>query len=271
VKPAPDITLNVDTRNPGQFYACCGLLEISSRIWPESEAWFEVRGRRSRYRIATNSGHSDPLIEIMHRVSEPNTVVEGDADYYTPGLRPLLLVPFDLRLDWWIEDGVQKSPLKMWAGQQTPLRIMSDMQTQLRYLKPGQDLFYQHRPMSGRWGIDAASSWTARGVGYSPDEQNMPWIAYPATETFAAIGLQRCRPLRIEEMKRRWFSYYAWTCPLEISVVPSSAIMGKGQIAERYLFEAKMRNRQYGSFDWSRPWTGEEFEAEDELDKVAAD
>ena len=269
MRPDPDITVNVDIRNPGQFFACCGLLEISSRIWPESEGWFGITGRRTTYCIATNSGHDDPLGEIVRQICEPNKVISTDADDYPPGLRPLLLALFDLRLDWWIDGGVnKKSPLKMWAGQQTPLRIMTAMQTELQQVKPGRNMFSQQRPMSGRWGIDAASSWTARGLGYSPDEQNMPWATYPATEIFAAIGLQRCQPLRIEEMKGRWFSYHIWTCPLGISVVPAAAVMGKGQIAEKYVFEAKMRSKQYGSFDWGRPWTEEK--AEDEADEIRA-
>jgi CRISPR-associated protein Csx14 len=264
VRPDPDISVNVDIRNPGQFFACCGLLEISSRIWPDSEGWFGIAGRRATYCIATRSGHHDPLGEIVRRICEPNTTIETDAEYYNPGLRPLLVKPFDLRLDWWIEDGVNKSPLKLWAGQQTPRRIMTDMQAEFQQINAGRNMFSQQRAMSGRWGIDAASSWTARGLGYSPDEQNMPWATYPATEIFAAIGLQRCRPLRIEEMKGRWFSYHIWTCPLEISVVSAAAIMGKGQIADKYLFHARMRNKQYGSFDWGRPWVeeGEEDEAE---------
>jgi CRISPR-associated protein Csx14 len=268
VTPDPEISVNVDVRNPGQFFACCGLLEISSRIWPESEGWFAIAGRRMTYCIATSSGHDDPLREIVRRISEPDTIIETDAEYYNPGLRPLLLNPFDLRLDWWIEGGVNKSPLKLWAGQQTPLRIMTAMQTELQQTNPGRNMFSQRRLMSGRWGLDAASSWTARGLGYSPDEQNMPWATYPATEIFAAIGLQRCQPLRIEEMKGRWFSYHIWTCPLEISVVPAAAVMGKGQIAEKYVFEAKMRSKQYGSFDWGRPWTEEK--AEDEADEIRA-
>jgi hypothetical protein len=56
------------------------------------------------------------------------------------------------------------------------------------------------------------------------------------------------------------FSYHIWTHPLEISVVPAVAIAGRGQIADKYLFKAKMRNKQYGSFDWGRPWTKEEAE-----------
>jgi len=266
VRPDPDIQVDVDFRNPGQFFACCGLLETASRIWPDSEGWFGITGRRSIYCIATSSRHDDPLEEIVRRISEPDTIIETDAESYNPGLRPLQLVPFDLRLDWWIEDGVNKSPLKLWAGQQTPLRIMTDMQKELHQIKPGQNMFSQNRPMSGRFGIDAASSWTPRGLGFSPDEQNIPWVTYPATEIFAAIGLQRCRPRRIEEMKGRLFSYHIWTCPLEISVVPAAAVAGKGQIADKYLFEAKMRSKQYGSFDWGRPWTNEE--AEDKVDEI---
>ena len=264
MRPDPDISVNVDVRNPGQFFACCGLLEISSRIWPDSEGWFAITGRRTTYCIATGSGHHDPLAQIVRRICEPDTVIEADAENYNPGLRPLLLIPFNLRLDWWIEDGVNKSPLKLWAGQQTPLRMMTDMQTELQHINPGRNLFSQQRPMSGRWGLDAASSWTARGLGYSPDEQHMPWPTYPATEILAVIGLQLCRPLRMQEMKERWFSYHIWTCPLAVSVVPAAAVMGKGQITDTYVFQAKMRNKQYGSVDWGRPWTEEEAEDEPE-------
>jgi CRISPR-associated protein Csx14 len=252
VRPDPDISVNVDIRNPGQFFACCGLLEISSRLWPGSEGWFEIAGRRATYRIATNNGHRDPLGEIVRTVSQPDTVIETDVDYYDAALRPLMLVPVDLRLDWWIDGGVNmKSPLKMWAGQQRPLRIMTDMQTESRHLQPGPKIFNESRSMTGRFGIDAASSWTARGLGWSPHEQKIAWPTYPATEIFAAIGLQRCRP----QPNARWFAYHIWTCPLEIAVAPAAAVMGKGQIAAKYTFEAKMRNRQYGSFDWGRSWS----------------
>src|SRR5205823_936267 len=113
----PDINVDVNIRNPGQFFACCGLLETSSRIWPNSEGWFETTGRRTTYCLATSSGHNDPLGEIVRRICEPDTVIEADTEHHSPGLRPLLVVPFDLRLDWWIEGGVNKSPLKLWAGQ----------------------------------------------------------------------------------------------------------------------------------------------------------
>jgi CRISPR-associated protein Csx14 len=33
--------VNVDVTNPGQFFACCGLLELVDRLWPGPEGWFE--------------------------------------------------------------------------------------------------------------------------------------------------------------------------------------------------------------------------------------
>lgn len=39
--PDPSIRINVDPTNPGQFFACCGLLELADRLWPGAEGWFE--------------------------------------------------------------------------------------------------------------------------------------------------------------------------------------------------------------------------------------
>ncbi len=33
----PSIRVNIDPTNPGQFFACCGLLELADRLWPGSE------------------------------------------------------------------------------------------------------------------------------------------------------------------------------------------------------------------------------------------
>src|SRR5256714_3057079 len=35
--------ITVDPANPGQFFACCGLLELADRLWQGAEAWFEKR------------------------------------------------------------------------------------------------------------------------------------------------------------------------------------------------------------------------------------
>ena len=34
------ITVKVNATNPGQFFACCGLLELADRLWRGAEGWF---------------------------------------------------------------------------------------------------------------------------------------------------------------------------------------------------------------------------------------
>ena len=36
----PSFAVWVDVTNPGQFFACCGLLELAHRFWPGAEGWF---------------------------------------------------------------------------------------------------------------------------------------------------------------------------------------------------------------------------------------
>ena len=50
--PTPAITLEVDLTNPGQFLACCGLLELASRLDGEAVGWFEG----TRFHMTFNHG-----------------------------------------------------------------------------------------------------------------------------------------------------------------------------------------------------------------------
>jgi len=36
----PTLAVKVDVTNPGQFFACCGLLELGHRLWRGAEGWF---------------------------------------------------------------------------------------------------------------------------------------------------------------------------------------------------------------------------------------
>jgi CRISPR-associated protein Csx14 len=258
--PPPDISLKVDMRNPGQFFACCGVLELAGRLWPGSEGWFAQQRSRSIFHIATYSGHNDPLGKIVHTMCEPEKLVAlaDDNDAQTqPDRKPVMIVPFGLRLDWWLDSyfGSSKSELKVWAGQQTPERNINALRESWRKIVAGpnglasQDLFAQRWPMTGRFGFDPAASWEALDVGFSPDEQGVPVQTSPSTEILAAVGLQRCRPTAVENKGRR-FAYRVWADPLEIAVVPA-AIAGVGRSVAVYEFPVTMRNAQYGSFGWA--------------------
>lgn len=278
--PSPDITLSVDLRNPGQFFACCGVLELASRLWLGSEAngwqapegWFAREGSRASFHVATYSGHNDPLGEIVRKLIEPDMLVElaEDHDAHAPDLQPILIATFGLRLDWWLhrigkqrslnksKEKSEKSELKIWAGQQTPERNVNSARAAWREIAsrtPGNvamaNLLAQRWPMSGRFGFDPKAAWNAQDVGHSPDEQGVPVMTSPSTEILAAIGLQRCRPAQVEN-KRRWFAYRAWADPLAIALAPA-AMAGAGRALAAFQFPVVMRNAQYGSFRWAKP------------------
>jgi CRISPR-associated protein Csx14 len=261
--PSPDITLDVDLRNPGQFFACCGLLELASRLWPGSEGWFAGEGSRAAFHIATYSGHNDPLGEIVRRLCETDNLVaiaeDEGIEKMQADRQPVILLPFDLRLDWWLDaygEG-DKSELKVWAGQQTPERNINGLRSAWRDIvsRPRDmtvaQLFSQRWPTTGRFGFDPSASWEALDVGFSPDEQGIPVLTSPATEILAAVGLQRCRPRSLEG-KRRRFAYHPWRTPLEIALA-SAAVAGVGSTAGAFEFPVVMRNAQYGTFGWANP------------------
>jgi len=260
---APDITLDVNVRNPGQFFACCGVLELAGRLWKGSEGWFTTTNGSTSFHVATDSGNNDPLGELVHRLCEPDQLVALADEYsvHQPDRKPLVILPFGLRLDWWLDSyrGGDKSELKIWAGQQTPDRNINSLRQAWRdILRQSEgtvrslEFFAQRRPLTGRFGFDPSASWEALDVGFSPDEQNIPVQTSPATEILAAIGLQRCRPMPIQGGRRR-FIYRAWRDPLEITLVPA-AIAGAAATLGGYEFPVLMRNSQYGSFGWAKPW-----------------
>lgn len=263
--PLPDITLDVDLRNPGQFFACCGLLELASRLWPGSEGWFAGEGSRAAFHIATHSGHNDPLGEIVRKLCETDKLVaiaeDEGIEKIQADRQPVILLPFDLRLDWWLDaygEG-DKSELKVWAGQQTPAGKLNDLRDAWRSIRSGNadtleqptKMLQLRQPMKGRLGFDPTASWQAIDVGFSPDEQDVPVLTSPATELLAAVGLQRCRPLAVED-KRRWFLYHAWRAPLGIAPAPA-AVAGAGFTGPAFEFPVVMRNDRFGCFGWAQP------------------
>jgi hypothetical protein len=261
---SPDIVLDVDLRNPGQFFACCGTLELASRLWRGSEGWFVKEGPGIVFQVATYSGHNDPLGEIIRQLCDSAVLVRLADDHAAQSQadrKPVVIVPFCLRLDWWVDSyrGGDKSELKVWAGQQTPernLKALREAWREIRAQEPDErrvrSLFQKRWPMTGRFGFDPSASWEALDIGFSPDEQGIGALTSPATEILAAIGLQRHRPLPAEGGGRR-FVYYVWKNPVEVTVAPA-AMGGVSCALAAYEFPILMRNAQYGSFGWAKHW-----------------
>jgi hypothetical protein len=232
------IRVNVDPANPGQFFACCGLLEIADHLWPGAEGWFAD----GQFRLACE-GDLPTLLSIL--VMDPPIEVlrlESNGLEVQPIIAPLAFT-FDggsttgLVLDAWTRVAVLKGvpqvisnpPWNFWSGQQTSLRIWSGLRAELvsqlsRFTAAEYDaLFSQRLLQRGRFGFDPGPAWNKLDVGFSPNEQGIEVESSPAVELLAAVGLQRFRPVMNDG--RETFDYMTWPAPLS-PLVAAAAMAG---------------------------------------------
>src|SRR5205823_1028645 len=124
--PEPTISIHVDVSNPGQFFACCGLLELASRIDPNSTAQFEnghflINGDVGAVLDCFFKCHVkvDILATSKNDGEDDEVDDDNDVDSHRGRIYPMTLrEPFNLRLDWWNDKEAQRQKLKTWtAGQ----------------------------------------------------------------------------------------------------------------------------------------------------------
>jgi CRISPR-associated protein Csb3 len=242
--PEPSIRVNVDVTNPGQFFACCGLLELADRLWPGAEGWFG-----DGYFVIQGTGGLAALVDALESASLQQLDCDDDM------ASPLHLgTPFGLRLDWWVNPSLNGSPLKVWAGSMRGARIARAMKHAIAQIESLDDLLTfavvvydpdQFRKkvepfyFDGRRGSNAQSI----DVGFAPDSVSMKTVACPALELLCLVGLQRFRPATTDT--RRVFEYATWSTPLPPAAA-ASAVCGASQpgAGRVYRFENAFRTDQ---------------------------
>ena len=269
----PNIKVPVDLTNPGQFFACCGLLELSDRLWSGAEGWFEA----DQFFIRSD-GNLRTLLTclILHPPQARDFVCET---LPVKSIIAPLALTFDADttdrfvLDFWtkviIKSGsVQATacpPWNMWSGNQKSLPIWLQLRDELRILIAGDEptktkptdaqllnLFRQTRPLTGRFGFDSTAAWNAQDVGFSPNDQGMPVELSPATELLAAVGLQRFKPVIDDGV----IQYQLWSSAAAPAVAAALACGGIDHSGTRYRFEIVSRG-QYSAFGKTRPMKGD--------------
>jgi CRISPR-associated protein Csb3 len=146
-EPTASITVQVDPTNPGQFFACCGLLELADRLWPGAEGWFE----KPWFCIASLGTLSDLISRLAQakirsslsgsQLERLGTLLSAKKAKLTPEdveekqrlsemwkrERLHLSAPFDLWLDWWRDERGERTALKTWAAKQLVAKMASGM------------------------------------------------------------------------------------------------------------------------------------------------
>lgn len=224
--PEPNIRVKVDVTNPGQFFACCGLLELADRLWPGAEGCFSLDDQM--FLMSANGS----LAELMESVAGADlTQVRHEDPYSTPfnigsPFRPILI-------DWWETDMTGARDLKVWAGTMESYGIAQAMQHALNdpvfhtpdlldigmVVTVPQDKKRKKEPFY--FDSRRAPNAHSRDIGFSPNSLGITSIAHPAVELLCIIGLQVARPISTSEV--RVYDYFTWHTPLLSTLLLASS------------------------------------------------
>lgn len=285
------IRIPVALTNPGQFFACCGLLELADRLWPGAEGCFEggqfhLNVDRSLASILDdlrkcslkNTMTSTQTARLNELSSMPKKVRER-----TPGLEEekktldalrreepiILLSPFDLRVDWFRDEAAGGSRFKTWAGQQSVSDIATAMHSGIKQMdhRSEEALWHSARNVGLPFNFDSdlGGQGSALDIGFSFDPlaaseaTRIAGACKPALELLSFIGLQRFRPRELPGQNR--FVYAAWQQPLPPAVAAAAACQAIGlPDAAHYEFRLLYRTKYLKSFLPAIPFQGDDNE-----------
>jgi CRISPR-associated protein Csb3 len=262
--PSPAIRVAVDPTNPGQYFACCGLLELADRLWKGAEAWFES----GEFCIAPIHEEGCDLPSLLSVIRNTPFVKDNPLDEEET-IAPLRLQgDFDLRLDWWNDDHSGGGTFKTWAGQQKVVRIARAMHAVIDAPDLTPPMLLNHAALlidsddpkktAAPFYFDARPATQANSidVGFSPDAQNMSVPVFAAVEFLCLVGLQRFRPRDNGEKRDRTFSYFTWPAAIPLPPLAASAVASGTAVipgSTEYRFRLLFRTKYLKGFLPSQP------------------
>src|SRR5262249_19764222 len=126
----------VDPTNPGQFFACCGLLELADRLWPGAEVManfsngaFHIQSKASGISV---QGLIADLLDAPRVAEAPWRTINGSDGKPVKDVKKITPVhvggKINLRLSWWLDElEGHVSALKTWSAHKTSTGLLSDL------------------------------------------------------------------------------------------------------------------------------------------------
>lgn len=282
------LNIPVDLTNPGQFFACCGLLELAARLDDSTEACFQDQ------HFVLSTAAIDVLdrffgcaVDVYSDFKSAEPEDEGSDDNEEPDdakrgrIFPMKLCePFNLRLDWWTDKEAQGQKLKLWTAGQRVTDLLNGHNKKKKsrgkhggtakvtklYTPSTREHFANVvREHPNDWlrtavpidapGPFAFDSRLSRNNALDLGHFSGGTLAFsPAVDVLCLIGLQRFRPETIETWNRN--HYCTWSNFLPVTV---AAIVAQGRILrlidQRFEFPIKARDSQgrYKLFGHAQP------------------
>lgn len=284
----PNITIPVDLTNPGQFFACCGLLEVADRLWPGTEGWFQstdqfvlwTGGRASsteplckrliecalkplfpedeQNQLSQLNKRKADLKRLKKRLPKAEETIRKRLNSKRIASGFSLGSPLNLRVDWWLAENCDGDHLKTWAGQQAITGIADAIKAALTVV--ADDVIFDTEKVVRRQSdgepvaplsFDAGRVGTAQDLGYSPDKVGQAITCCIWTEILTLIALQR---FALKPDSKGFFTYHVWSKPLPATV---AAIAARGHFPQlvgcegRFMLAGRDPGNRYKAFQYS--------------------
>jgi CRISPR-associated protein Csb3 len=269
-------SVNVDPTNPGQFFACCGLLELADRLWPGAEGWFAegqfhvmcggaLAELMTKFGEATieSSLSASQLKRLGTLLSVAESKLNAEALVEKALLKEMwkyerlhISKPFDLWIDWWRDARGDRAEPKTWAAKQMVAEMAQGMLAATSQQPDPSNLFppTNAKCLPFNFDSDLSGQGAARDTGFSADTLGLSSEFRPLLELLAFIGLQRFRPV---ETKDERFRFSAWAVPLPPSVAAATVVgVVSPDDQQSYEFRLFSRTKYMKSFLPAQPLKG---------------
>lgn len=239
----------VDLLNPGQVFACLGLMEAAEILSGPCEARFEADGRETygHFRLGV-PGEATPVRGVLEflrraearalsprrskvRAKEPGVVTEERDDSFFPSKAPDAPAALPTRLTngtssipithW--ADGSSRDNVKFWAGAggysgaaltRDVLMAVASLDDET-WRKAFEAPFDIEAPMSSSFRFDWRRDYVPLDLGFSLNRHgSIRAVGFPLVELLAAIGLEHARPTRASRRDKLHYRYAVWTTAL---------------------------------------------------------
>lgn len=243
-------TFAVDLTNPGQYFACCGLLELATCLDAGAVGCFAAD-------TFAMSVHPATVVRQLAK-ARASARQMGPAEFdgrYASASKPKTSTtfdpvtigePFTFEVDWWLKPRAA-TEFKTWSGdKQVPVTIINGLIAAVRDIADGEDDDTLMAGLFDRTSALAAQPFYFDGVGsrnpidlgfHFGGDVRLRHHAFVELMTF--VGLQRFHP---RERESGGYRYACWNAPLPVSVA-SAVAAGLVPPLESQVFGFAVTNR----------------------------
>lgn len=246
-------SIPVELFNPGQVFACLGLLETASVLFDSAEAMFNwTNGCASTFTLFADASQ-EPIKEVLMFIRDANITAvsprldvqerDGGETSFAPGIHPCkitddkgkvrsALLPIrlsarhrELIIDSWADFNSGRELLQLWTATNGNSAFVRFSKLHFAYKaalskfeNPEDDPFNLSAPVAANFRLELRRNWTALNLGFSPNKFKKGSGCVPIELlTYPAVELLAAIGLnnaRPRKVTRLEWEYSAWAAPL---------------------------------------------------------